>query len=127
LAALATIAILSGLELLVEPRLFNRRKNNSTMTVILMVVLVEDFGLVGLIMAPPITAALQIFFYHWLESAASGLPNKPAVEINQLQERFEKLVNSQTQNGESLPPALENLGNRLAKLLEEAGQLKPNS
>jgi predicted PurR-regulated permease PerM len=122
-AALCTIAILSGLELVVEPRLFNRRRYNSTATVLLMLVLVDDFGLVGLIMAPPITAALQIIFNHWLEYNTAPPAKKPIAEITLLQQRLDNLMSTQTENGSSLTPELTSLGQRLSNLLDRAYQL----
>ncbi|MFZ0546070.1 MAG: AI-2E family transporter [Candidatus Promineifilaceae bacterium] len=122
-AALCALAILSGLEMIVEPRLFNRRRYNSTTTVLLMLVFVQDFGLVGLIMAPPITAALQILFNHWLEITTDT--RKPAGEIALLQKRLEMTMSAQTQNGNTLTPELVSLGNRLSRLLDEANQLVP--
>jgi predicted PurR-regulated permease PerM len=124
-AALCTIAILSGLELVVEPRLFNRRRYNSTTTVLLMLILVQDFGLVGLIMAPPITAALQILFNHWLEQSAVAHAKKPSGEIALLQERLEAMMLAKTENGTELSPELASLGKRLSKLLDEANTLIP--
>jgi hypothetical protein len=122
-AALCTLAILSGLELVVEPRLFNRRRYNATTTVLLMLVFVEDFGLLGLIMAPPITAALQIFFNHWLENVAVTPAKKPAGEIALLQKRLDRMMAAQTQNGNKLSPEVISLGDRLSKLLDEADGL----
>lgn len=122
-AALCTLAILSGLELVVEPRLFNRRRYNATTTVLLMLVFVEDFGLLGLIMAPPITAALQIFFNHWLENVAVTTAKKPAGEIALLQKRLDRMMAAQTQNGNKLSPEVISLGDRLSKLLDEADGL----
>jgi predicted PurR-regulated permease PerM len=122
-AALCTIAILSGLELIVEPRLFNRRRYNSTTTVLMMLVFVQVFGIVGLIMAPPVTAALQIFFNHTLEYLTVTPGKKPAEEIELLQERLAGLLQAQTENGGEIPAELANLSARLSKLLEEAQQL----
>jgi predicted PurR-regulated permease PerM len=120
LASLCTIVILSGLELFVEPKLFHRRQYNSTTTVLLMLIFVEDFGLVGLNMAPPIAAALQIFFNHWLKHTTTAVPKKPNVDVSLLKERYEKMLTKQEENGEELNPALENLTHRLEKLLKEA-------
>lgn len=122
-AALCTLAILSGLEMVVEPRLFNRRRYNSTTMVLLMLVFVEDFGLLGLIMAPPITAALQIFFNHLLENVAVAPAKKPTGEITLLQKRLEVMMADQTQTGNDLPPEVVSLGERLTKLLDEADGL----
>ena len=126
-AALCTIVILSGLELIVEPRLFNRRRYNATTTVLLMLIFVEGFGLVGLIMAPPIAAALQIFFNHWVENISTAVTKESSVEVSLLQERFERMMSKQAQSKDALSPELESLTQRLAKLIDEANNLVTNS
>lgn len=122
-AALCTIAILSGLELLVEPRLFNRRRYNSTTTVLLMLVFIQDFGLLGLIMAPPITAALQILFNNLIEMLTAPQAKKTAGEVDLLKERLTNLLKTHAENGNEVPAELADLSNRLSKLLEQAKQL----
>ncbi len=122
-AALCTIAILSGLELLVEPRLFNRRRYNSTTTVLLMLVFIQDFGLLGLIMAPPITAALQILFNNLIEMLTAPQAKKTAGEVDLLKERLTNLLKAHAENGNEVPAELVDLSNRLSKLLEQAKQL----
>jgi predicted PurR-regulated permease PerM len=124
-AALCTIAILSGLEMVVEPRLFNRRRYNPTTTVLLMMVFVQDFGLVGLILAPPITAALQIIFNNTLEilTGSPAKPKKPAQEVNLLRDRLAGLIKAQRENGNEVSAELTNLTTRLTNLLDEANRL----
>jgi predicted PurR-regulated permease PerM len=124
-AALCTIAILSGLEMVVEPRLFNRRRYNPTTTVLLMMVFVQDIGLVGLILAPPITAALQIIFNNTLEilTGSPAKPKKPAQEVNLLRDRLAGLIKAQRENGNEVSAELTNLTTRLTNLLDEANRL----
>lgn len=122
-AALCTIAILSGLELLVEPRLFNRRRYNATTTVLLMLIFLQDFGLIGLIMGPPITAALQIFFNHLVSYLTVSASKAPGGEVELLQERLNGLLIRKTGNGDEVSAELSSLGERLSKLLDEAKQI----
>ena len=51
---LYALIILLVLEVWVKPRLFNCRWDNAILTVVLLIVLAEAFGLVGIIVAPPI-------------------------------------------------------------------------
>ena len=91
--------------------------------VILMLVLVQDFGIVGLIMAPPIAAAIQILFNHLVVTLNATPITRPDSEIDKLLDRFDRMKEYQAQNGEPPSPALENLSNRLSKLLVEASQI----
>jgi predicted PurR-regulated permease PerM len=122
-AALATVAILVTLELVVEPRLFNRRRYNSTTMLILMLIFVEDFGIVGLIMAPPIAAAVQILFNHLARNLAGSPSQQTSSKISQLHKRFDRMIELQAQSDEPVPPTVKNLSDRLSKLLTEAGQI----
>jgi predicted PurR-regulated permease PerM len=122
-AGLCTIAILSGLELVVEPRLAVHRRYSPILTVFLMLVFVEDFGLLGLVMAPPLAATLQIIFDHWLEYNATTTSTRPVKEINELKTRLEKLLADQTQNGSPISPEITNLGHRLSGLIDDANKL----
>jgi predicted PurR-regulated permease PerM len=56
-----TLTVLLLLELAVEPRFFNRRRYSSILIVLAMIPLADTFGVVGLILAPPLAAAIQIF------------------------------------------------------------------
>ena len=60
LAAAFTIGVLCFLEFVVEPRLFNRRRFSSLLVVIVVLVLVDEYGLIGILLAPPLAAAIQI-------------------------------------------------------------------
>ena len=59
-AAAFTIGVLCFLEFVVEPRLFNRRRFSSLLVVIVVLVLVDEYGLIGILLAPPLAAAIQI-------------------------------------------------------------------
>lgn len=118
-AVLYTITILLVLELIVEPRLFNRRRYSSILTVLLMLVLIEDFGIVGLIMAPPLSAALQILFTNLLAAQKTPTLTGAADQLTMLRERL-TTVETALQSKEDAPPGISNIAARLNKLLHRA-------
>jgi len=59
-AALYTLLVLLLLEWLVEPRLFRRKRYNPILLVVVAVGMVDWLGLLGLLIAPPVAAAIQI-------------------------------------------------------------------
>src|SRR5512134_3016951 len=73
LAAAFTIGVLCFLEFVVEPRLFNRRRFSSLLVVIVVLVLVDEYGLIGILLAPPVAAALQIFAGQLLRSTTLSM------------------------------------------------------
>lgn len=72
---LFTIAIYSILEFLIEPRLYDRSNHSTLPVFVTMMVMVELYGLIGLIMAPPLTLALQLGFEKW-----GDIEKKPELE-----------------------------------------------
>jgi putative permease len=58
--AFYTLIIFFALRVWVKPRLFNRRWENPILTVVLLIALADAFGLVGIILAPPLSVICQI-------------------------------------------------------------------
>ncbi|HMN12050.1 MAG TPA: AI-2E family transporter, partial [Bellilinea sp.] len=56
-----TVLVLVFLELVIEPRLFKRRQYNSWLIILFLMALGLTFGVIGLVIAPPIATAIEIF------------------------------------------------------------------
>ena len=116
-----TLLVLVLLELVVEPRLFDRRRNYGLVVILLVLPLVDAYGVVGLVVAPPVAVAVTVLvreLFDYFVTSRSRL-----LEIDELQKRSRKL-REQLEREEGSPEA-ESLLNRLDKLLEEAGSLTP--
>ena len=75
--ALFALVVMIALGIWVKPRLFNRRWDNPILTVILLIALAEAFGLVGIIVAPPISVVCQILWSRLVtRRAVSGAANQ---------------------------------------------------
>jgi len=84
LMALYTLVVLIALQLWVEPRLFRRKWDNSILTLVLVIALADAFGLLGILVAPPLSAICQILWNLLVSHrAASGA----ATQISDLKER----------------------------------------
>lgn len=118
-AVLYTVTVLLVLELVVEPRLFNRRRYSSILTVLVMLILIEDFGVLGLIMAPPLSAAIQILFTHLLAAQKTPDLTGAANQLTLLRERL-AAVEAALQNKEEASPEISSIAARLNKLLHRA-------
>lgn len=59
-AALYTIGVLASLEYYVEPRLYRHERYWNVLVVLVMLILGDALGLVGLLLAPPLAVAIQI-------------------------------------------------------------------
>lgn len=119
-ASAYTLAIFLLLEVVVEPRLFNRRRYNSLLAALVALALAELFGLVGLIIGPPIAVALQIYFAHWLRRT-SPAPDL-ALDLASLEGRI-AAMRATLEQTELPPPELVSMLDRLAALVKDTGSV----
>ncbi len=125
LAALMTILVLAFLEFVVEPKIFNRRRVSSFLVVIMVLIMVRQYGIIGFLAAPPMAVAIQAIasqIFRTTTAASIPLPPPPDIQIEILKERI-NTVKAQT-NSRATPPAQEvtNLIERLEALITRADQ-----
>jgi len=117
LTAFFALVVMIVLGIWVKPRLFNRRWDNPILTVILLIALADAFGLVGIIVAPPISVVCQILCSRLVtRRAVSGT----ATQISDLKER-QTLVWAAIKVMDEPPlPLVTSSVERLTHLLEKA-------
>jgi predicted PurR-regulated permease PerM len=122
-AAAFTIGVLCFLEFVVEPRLFNRRRFSSLLVVIVVLVLVDEYGLIGILLAPPLAAAIQILAGQLMRSTTTAKATL-AQPISALQAQLAAVQSVLA--AETVPPGpeLNNLVDRLAQLIARADQVE---
>ncbi len=112
-----TIAVVVGLGVWVKPRLFNRRWDNPLLTIVLLIALAEAFGLVGIILAPPLSVVCNIL---WTRLVSHRLPTGAAAQISDLKERQERIWKiANEMEGPSLPLVTSSI-ERLNQLIVKA-------
>jgi len=116
--ALYTLGVFLLLEVFVEPRFFNRRRYNSLLAALVALALAELFGLVGLIIGPPIALALQIYFAHWLRR--SNAAPELSFDLVSLEDRI-AAMRATLEQTEPPPPELVSMLDRLQALVKDAG------
>lgn len=62
LTVLYTVIILFALQIWVEPRLLKRKWDNPILTLIILLAMADAFGLIGILIAPPLSAVCQILW-----------------------------------------------------------------
>jgi len=82
--ALYALVILITLGVWVKPRLFKRKWDNPILTVVLLIALADAFGLVGLIVAPPLSVVCQIL---WSRLVSRRAVLGAAAQVSDLKER----------------------------------------
>lgn len=113
---LYTIIVMVVLKRWVEPRLYTRAQSNPIVTIVILISLADAFGLIGLIVAPPLSAICQIL---WNRLVSHPAVSEPASRISDLRERQAQLSIA-IQSMEEPPPLVTSSLTRLTTLLEQA-------
>ncbi|MCK6624552.1 MAG: AI-2E family transporter [Anaerolineae bacterium] len=125
-AAICTGAIFLILELVVEPHFFDRQRYSSLLMVLGMVVLANDFGLLGLILAPLLVIVIQILSNHLMRQSVPTAAPKPLLQVTDLQTRLAEVQTMISELDEPLSVETANMLKRLNNLLEKAGNTLPD-
>jgi predicted PurR-regulated permease PerM len=125
IAALYTLLVLVVQEFIIEPRIFRRKSYNSVVLVLVILVLTDAFGLVGLLLAPLLSATIQNIFKYLVHPPitldASDQPSGiPIVATAQLRRRLEQTKESIDDYDPSPPLNIVSLVERLDHLIVEA-------
>lgn len=117
---LYTLIVLVALQVWLEPRLFRRKWNNPILTLIILLALADAFGLLGVILAPPLSVVCQIL---WNLLVSDRLAPATAVQVSDLKERQAGLRLAIEEMEDPPPPLVLSSMERLAALLEKAEPL----
>jgi hypothetical protein len=117
---LYTLLVLIALGVWVKPRLFKRRWNNPILTVVLMIAMADAFGLLGIIIAPPVSAACQVL---WSSLVSRRAVLGSAAQVSDLKER-QAMVRAAIEVMDEPPlPLVTSSMQRLTHLIEKAEPL----
>lgn len=113
---LLTVVVLLLIKLWLKPRLYHGMQQNPILTIFLLVVLGDAFGLLGMIAAPMLAAAVQILWNLWIaERTSQGTVN----QVVNLKERQAHLA-AQIAAIDQPPPILSSSLDRLNTLIERS-------
>lgn len=114
---LYTCIVLIALKVWVEPRLFRRQWHNPILTLVLLLAMADALGLLGILLAPPLSVACQIL---WNLLVSDRPAPNPAVQVSDLEERQARLRLAIEEMEGPPPPLVVSSMERLAGLLEKA-------
>lgn len=114
---LYTLAVLIALEVWVKPRLFDRRQYNPILTIVILMALADALGLIGIIVAPPLSAICQIL---WSNLVSHRAILGAAVQISDLKERQAQVWAAIKAMDEPPLPLVTSSMERLTRLIEKA-------
>jgi predicted PurR-regulated permease PerM len=114
---LYTIVVLTALGIWVKPRLINRRWDNPILTLVLLIALQDAFGIVGIVIAPPLSVVCQIL---WSQLIRRRTKTDSATLLSDLKERMLKLKETVDAMEEPRLPLITSSIERVSDLLDEA-------
>jgi putative permease len=117
ITVLYTFIVLITLQVWLEPRLFQRKWDNPILTLVLVLAMADAFGLLGIIVAPPLSVVCQIL---WNLLINDRLAPEAAVQVSDLRERQARLRLAIEEMEGPPPPLVVSSMERLAGLLEKA-------
>lgn len=115
-----TLVVLIALQVWVEPRLFKRKWDNPILTLIILLAMADAFGLLGILVAPPLSAVCQIL---WNLLVSNRLASGAAAQVSDLKARQTHLLAFINEMDEQPPPLVASSMERLTDLLEKAEPL----
>lgn len=134
-AALYTLAVFIILQSRIEPRFFNRQRFSSLLIVLTMIPMADAFGIAGLIVAPPLAVAIQIFFnaffnhryggHRYGGHLHGGLKSNSSLDIADLEARVAEMQTLLAQRDQPPSPEVTNLMARLDRLVERVQATVP--
>ncbi len=122
-AAAYTLCLFVVLEFFVEPYLWPRQRRSFLLTILLVIPLLEAFGLWGLLVAPPLAAAAEVVIHQAYQAYVRR--EGTAVKLDDLEARYQQILAKANQaEHDDLTPELENFAKRFAVLLTNSRQLR---
>lgn len=115
--ALYAIIVLLALKMWGEPRFYKHRHTNPILTVVILIALADAFGFIGIIVAPPVSAACQIL---WNRLVSNRAVLGQADQISDLKKRQIQVWQTIQTMEEEPPPLVTSSLERLTDLLERA-------
>jgi putative permease len=121
--SLYTILTLFVMDLVIEPRFLRRRQYSSLLTILLILVLSEPFGLFGFIIAPPLAAAIELVIRYSLQSRVTPFSLESIKRIIELRQRIHQVRETVHNSITVVEPQTLNILERLETLVDRADQV----
>jgi hypothetical protein len=122
LTVLYTFLVLIALQVWVEPRIFQRKWDNPMLTLVILLVMADAFGLLGILVAPPLSVVCQILWNLLINERQAP---ETVVRVSDLKERQARLQLAIEEMDGSPPPLVVSSMERLSGLLKKAEPILP--
>jgi len=112
-----TVIVLVVIQIWIKPKLFDRRWDNPILTLILAIALADTLGIVGIIVAPPISAICLIF---WNRLVIDRVAAGAATDLSDRKEQLAKITKTIYAVEKPHPPMITNSMERISSLITAA-------
>lgn len=116
IALVLTIGVFAALELVVEPRLFDRRRYNMFFIALGILAITDLLGILGLLLGPMLAVAIEVFLEQSLRLRSTAAATQPVVSLEEQLARLRATIDSTP----DAPPELASIVERLSALVAEA-------
>ena len=114
---LYTLIVLTALQVWIEPHLFKRKWDNPILTLVILLAMADAFGLVGILIAPPLSAVCQIL---WNLLFSNRSISGAAVQVSDLKDRQARVWDLVKEMDEPPMAMVVSSMERLAQLINKA-------
>lgn len=116
-----SIAVFAFLELVIERRMYGLERRNNILVLLVMLAMADAFGLVGLVLAPPVAMSIHILMTQILTPLmVSTEPETLAPSVDALEQRLQEVQGVVAQLEAGNAPRLANMTERMGELLRKA-------
>ena len=115
--AVYTMIVLAFLHFWVEPRLFRFKSDNPVLTFVILLAMTDAFGLLGIIVAPPLSVIVQIL---WRMLVSERLATETTIRVADLKDQQARLREVIEEMEGPPPPLVVSSMERLTGLIEKA-------
>jgi putative permease len=121
-ASAYALGVLFFLEFYIEPRFIHRRQQqfSSLLSILLIIALVQPFGLMGFLVAPPLAAAIELVFRYNLRTRPLPESVQTAEQISLLRGRIIQIRETLLHTSKEVEPQTNSLLNRLETLVDQS-------
>jgi predicted PurR-regulated permease PerM len=125
LAAAYAFIVMILLEVVIVPKIVSRGRYSSLLMILIAIMLFEGAGLLALVLAPPLSAAIQLVVRRLREVPPDQLRMRSIRQIAHLRTRVDRVQEMLLETEEDTPPYAASMMQRLEKLVNEADSLLP--
>lgn len=124
IATVCTLLVFLFMEFYLERRLYTRERYWRVLVLIVMIAMTDAFGLIGLLAAPPLATALQLWINEFLTPPPVPVDTRPVFDFSAIHAKLEEARTLLHESETETSPRIINLFERLEALVKEAEKAK---